>query len=371
MNLNSIMETLANLAWWQVAIIVAILLAIRFGLAKQEGHFAKSVAETAESLAVAMALVFFIIRPFIIQAFYIPSASMHPTLLESDHILVNKFLYRFREPRLGDVVVFKAPPNADPARKQRDFIKRVIAVPGDTVRITPGSVLVGCDEYNHKALREILEGLSKVEIRDRRVYEDGKPVPNWEISQLVTQQFGGQFGPQPVRVETDEATGESEVVVGPRDYPIKTYGEYDLPDLLQNRHSIKLIGNSIYRDGRKVDPAKLAELVGRPGAKVKVIPGVVYLNGRPLKESYTAEDPDADSFGIYPDGPGVLVDRDWIVVDKQGRHMVKIPKGKLLVMGDNRNQSNDARHWGLLDRDRILGKAMVIFWPILRIRIVH
>jgi len=366
MNLNSMMETLANLEWWQVAIIVVVLLAIRFGLAKQKGQFAKSVAETAESLAVAMALVFFIIRPFVVQAFYIPSASMHPTLLESDHILVNKFLYRFREPRLGDVVVFRAPPNADAAHKQKDFIKRVIGVPGDTVRITPGWVLVGSDEYQHKPLRGLLQQLSKVEIKDRRVYEDGKPVPNWEISLLASQ----QFGPQPVSVETNKSTG-SRVVIGDRDSPSMTYNTYDLPDLLKNRHSIKLIGDSIYRDGKKVDSAKLAEFVGKPKAKVKVTPGVVYLNGKPLAESYTAEDPDAESLGVYPGGGDVWVDRDWIVVDKKGRQMVKIPKGKLLVMGDNRNESNDARHWGLLDRDRILGKAMVIFWPVTRIRIVH
>ena len=79
----------------------------------------------------AMALVFFIIRPFIVQAFFIPSASMHPTLLEHDHILVNKFIYRFREPKLGDVVVFKSPPEANPDGQERDFIKRVVGIPGD------------------------------------------------------------------------------------------------------------------------------------------------------------------------------------------------------------------------------------------------
>ena len=51
--------------------------------------------------------------------------------------------------------------------------------------------------------------------------------------------------------------------------------------------------------------------------------------------------------------------------------LVKIPKGRLLVMGDNRNDSNDARFWGLLERERVLGKAMVIFWPLGRMRIVH
>ena len=364
MRLNDLMETLANLEWWQVLIIVAVLVAIRLALGKQTG-VAKSVAETAESLAVAMALVFFVIRPFIVQAFFIPSASMHPTLLESDHILVNKFIYRFSEPKRGDVIVFKSPPEA--GQGEKDFIKRVIAIPGDTVRITPGYVLIGNQEVHHKELREKLQRLARVEIKDGRVYEDGKVVPNWEIA-LLAQPLVGR---QPVRVEHDDLMQEDRVIIGPSDRPAMALDTHDLADLLKNRHSIKLIDSEIYRDGKKVDKAKLAELYGTPRAKVKVVPGVVYINGKPLNEPYVAEDPDAESFGRYPGGPEVSVNPEWIVVDKQGRQMVKIPKGKLLVMGDNRNDSNDARHWGLLDRSRVLGEAMVIFWPITRIRIVH
>jgi signal peptidase I len=359
MRLNDIMETLANLSWWQVAIIVVILLAIRFGLAKREGQVAKSVAETAESLAVAMALVFFIIRPFIVQAFFIPSASMHPTLLESDHILVNKFIYRFWEPKHGDVVVFKSPIEAN--QNEKDFIKRVVGLPGDTVRITPGYVLVGHEQFGHKDLQHSLQQLSTVKIKDGRVYEDGKAVPNWEIAALA------QLPGQPVRDDQNEATGERGIVLGSEANPIKLYKEYDLPDLLEKRHNIKLTGDGVYRDGKKVGPAKLAELVGSPKAKVKVVPGVVYLNGKPFKESYVAEDPDLPY-------PLPNTNPDWIVTRKIGKErvkLVKIPSDRLLVMGDNRNDSNDSRFWGLLKRDRVLGKAMVIFWPVTRIRIVH
>ncbi len=358
------MEMLANLAWWQVLVIVAILLAIRFGLAKQNGQWAKSIAETAESLAVAMALVFFIIRPFIVQAFFIPSASMHPTLLESDHILVNKFIYRFSEPKRGDVIVFKSPPEA--RLDEKDFIKRVIAVPGDTVRITPGYVLIGNQQYGHKEIRHILEELANVKIKGDQVYEDGKVVPPWEIA----MQAEPMVGRQPVGVEYNEITGESKVILGKKDSPAVALDMSDLSRLLETRHSIKLIGNEIYRDGKKVDKAKLAKLVGEPKAAVKVVPGVVYLNGKPLKEPYTAEDPD----DIYPGGSRNTVDDAWIVTQKIGKNrvqLVKIPKGRLLVMGDNRNDSNDARFWGLLKRDRVLGKAGFIFWPIPRMQLIH
>lgn len=361
----SITERLANLEWYKVLIIVAVLLALRFVLLKSKSQFAKSLGETAESLAVAMALVFFIIRPFIVQAFFIPSASMHPTLLEQDHILVNKFVYRFSQPKRGDVVVFKSPHAANPDGQERDFIKRVIGTPGDVIRITPGYVMVGSDQYDHAALRQTLQGLSKIEIRDGRVYEDGKAVPNWEIGLLARPQQPGV----PVRVEKD-ALGQDKVMVGSGDFGTDEYALDRLPDLLRGRHRIKLIDHTIYRDDKKVDPAELAKLAGRPGAKVKVVPGLVYRNGKALNEPYTAEDPDLP----YPGGPGETVEPSWVVVKKVGKEnvqFVKIPKGKLLVMGDNRNDSNDARFWGLLDRDRLLGKAMVIFWPLTRMRIVR
>lgn len=103
----------------------------------------KSVArEYTEALLVALVLAFFI-RSFIVQAFKIPSGSMLPTLQIGDHILVNKFLYGLRlpypfekmlvewkQPSHGDVIVFIYPKD-----RTKDFIKRVIGVPGDTVEI--------------------------------------------------------------------------------------------------------------------------------------------------------------------------------------------------------------------------------------------
>ena len=95
-----------------------------------------SVRENVESIlwAVAIALV---IRTFIVAPFKIPSGSMRPTLIEGDRILVNKFLYRFREPRRGEVIVFRFPENP-----KRPFIKRLIAIGGDRAEIRQGRVLI-------------------------------------------------------------------------------------------------------------------------------------------------------------------------------------------------------------------------------------
>ncbi len=77
---------------------------------------------------VVIIVIVLLIRATLVQAFNIPSASMQPTLLVGDFILVNKLVYRVSEPRRGDVVVFKYPVNPS-----LDYIKRIIAGPGDTV----------------------------------------------------------------------------------------------------------------------------------------------------------------------------------------------------------------------------------------------
>lgn len=106
------------------------------------------VREYAEAIIIAVLLAL-VIRAFVVQAFKIPSGSMKPTLLIGDHILVNKFIYgikipildkelvHFSDPKRQDIVVFRYP--VDPSK---DFIKRVIGLPGDTVRIQDKKVYV-------------------------------------------------------------------------------------------------------------------------------------------------------------------------------------------------------------------------------------
>ncbi len=107
-----------------------------------------SFQEYSEAFAIALIMAI-LIRGFLFQAFEIPSGSMEPTLLIGDHILVNKFIYgvripftnkrwpEFREPRRGDVVVF-----VYPVDRSKDFIKRVIAVGGETVEIRDRKILI-------------------------------------------------------------------------------------------------------------------------------------------------------------------------------------------------------------------------------------
>ena len=92
--------------------------------------------ENVESLvwAVALALA---IRTFVMAPFKIPSGSMRPTLIEGDRILVNKFIYHFRPPRRGEIIVFRYP--EDP---KRPFIKRLAGLGGETLELRDGKVLI-------------------------------------------------------------------------------------------------------------------------------------------------------------------------------------------------------------------------------------
>lgn len=121
-------------------------------------HFQKGspIREWTEAIVVAFALAM-VIRTFVLQAFMIPTASMRTTLLEGDRVLVNKLVYGpkvpFTEWRLpgygklqrGDVIVFKYPD--DP---KRDFIKRLIAFPGEAVAIRDGAIYINGKRINDR-----------------------------------------------------------------------------------------------------------------------------------------------------------------------------------------------------------------------------
>jgi signal peptidase I len=104
--------------------------------------------EYIEAILLAILIAFFI-RTFVIQAYKIPSGSMKPTLLIGDHILVSKFSYGIKlpfirstvipigEPKRGDIVVFIYPED-----RSKDFIKRLIGVPGDTIEVRNKKILL-------------------------------------------------------------------------------------------------------------------------------------------------------------------------------------------------------------------------------------
>lgn len=115
-----------------------------------------TLREYAEAAAIAVLLALFI-RTFVVQAFKIPSGSMEPTLEVGDHILVNKFIYGVKlpylqttlipvgQPHRGDVIVF-----IYPVDKSKDFIKRVVGLPGDTIEIVGRKISINGQPYEDK-----------------------------------------------------------------------------------------------------------------------------------------------------------------------------------------------------------------------------
>jgi signal peptidase I len=130
---------------WQVVGLIGLVVVLRVLIPRipTQSRLRASLLELDDSLLIAILVVFCLLRPFVIQAFYIPSGSMEPTLRERDRILVLKFWYDVREPQPGDIVVFRAPKaayygnpleNQDLA-EQKDFIKRLVGCPGDRLRV--------------------------------------------------------------------------------------------------------------------------------------------------------------------------------------------------------------------------------------------
>jgi signal peptidase I len=106
-------------------------------------------------------IIALLLRSFVVQAFWIPSESMEPTLRPGDRVLVNRNAYRFHPPRRGDIIVF-SDPHPEPSHRNpvsaawhwlveglgierdpnKDFIKRVIGLPGETVELKRGVVFI-------------------------------------------------------------------------------------------------------------------------------------------------------------------------------------------------------------------------------------
>jgi signal peptidase I len=190
-------------------------------------------------------IVALFIRQFVVEAFKIPSGSMKPTLTIGDHLLVNKFVYGPRvpftdtrlfngqEPKRGEIIVFKYPED-----EKKDFIKRVVGLPGD-----------------------------KLEVKKGKLFINDQPVPVAENGDYTDKEQ--RFG---------------------RDYDIK---------------------------------AKLME---------------EQLGDVTHKIQYLRDQSDYDFRAVL------------------------VPKDSVFVMGDNRDNSQDSRFWGFVKYNKILGRALIIYW---------
>ncbi len=136
------------------------------------------------SIVVAVVLAF-LIRTFIVELYIVDGPSMLPTLESQERLVVNKFIYRFRPPEHGEILVFRYP--RDPSR---DFIKRVIAVPGDSIEIKDHRVFLNDQLLSEPYIREpTLSTYPKAVVPDGTVFVMGDNRNNSEDSRFVDVGF--------------------------------------------------------------------------------------------------------------------------------------------------------------------------------------
>lgn len=192
-------------------------------------------------LLIAFGLAF-LLRTFVIQVFWIPSASMAPTLQEDDRIIVEKLTYRFRDPRRGEIVVFEEEELADagpssagdevirrigqflgvvPANA-RDLVKRVVGLPGDRLVIEEGTLFVNGERVTEPY---VVSGDPRshgpFDVPEGTVFVLGDNRPNSSDSRF-------SLGP----VDMDRVVGRAVLVIWPLDRfeGLGSAEQFDVPD---------------------------------------------------------------------------------------------------------------------------------------------
>ena len=120
----------------------------------------KGLAAVSETVSTILIVLFFafVIRAFIFQPFVVEGSSMVPTFHDHNYLIVNKFVYRFATPKRGDVIVFQSP-----TIRNTDFIKRVIGLPGDVVRVEKDQVFVNGKKIDEPYINHETDGSSALQ----------------------------------------------------------------------------------------------------------------------------------------------------------------------------------------------------------------
>ncbi len=177
------------------------------------GAVASFLLEVIQIVLISSAIII-PIRYFLIQPFYVKGASMEPNFYDHEYLIIDELTYRFREPYRGEILVFKYP--RDPSQY---FIKRVIGLPGETVEVTNGSVIIYNTEHPNGVvveetyIDESTTGKVRVTLGEDEYYLFGDN----RDSSLDSRSFGP--------ITRDDVIGR----VWIRGLPISRIGTFDLP----------------------------------------------------------------------------------------------------------------------------------------------
>ncbi|WP_020615312.1 signal peptidase I [Paenibacillus daejeonensis] len=174
----------------------------------------KEIVEWIKALAIAGILVF-VIRTFLFSPFIVDGSSMQPSFESGERVIVNKILYDIRTPHRGEVVVFHVP------EENRDFIKRVIGVPGDKVRLEGDSLYINDELVEEPYLTEAIAQAQS----EGRLYNTEDNFPNSRVtSDTVPENMILAFGDNRGNsrdsrsigfVSMDEIVGRADVIFWP------------------------------------------------------------------------------------------------------------------------------------------------------------
>ena len=289
---------------------------------KRKASNKSKVREYVEAIVVAFAAAM-ILRILVVQAFRIPTGSMKDTLLVGDFLLVNKFIYGVRtpdhvplinvkipyfrlpalkNPKPGDIIVFKYPLDT-----KLDYIKRCIAIAGQTV-----------------------------EVRNGHVYVDGKPEGK---SEFVKRVYDSVEGVYVLHYKITKENGKS-YVIRVQENINHTPSNFE-PVQVGNGHTVEMRQGQIFVDNEPRNKIKLLDKTFLEGkGKYRLRFSIENGNESPIVVDF------------YQDVQRI----------QENYGPVTVPEGNLFAMGDNRNNSSDSRYWGFLPRENIVGQALIIYW---------
>jgi len=134
----------------------------------------KQIAREALEIIVTAMVLAYLIQGFVVQSWIVDGPSMEPTVLDTERLFLNKFIYRLGSPKRGDIVVFHLPKRGD-----KDFIKRVIGLPGETLEVKLGRVYINQQPIDEPYIRkDVLSEYSKIVVPQGHVFVMGDNRPN-------------------------------------------------------------------------------------------------------------------------------------------------------------------------------------------------
>jgi signal peptidase I len=311
-----------------------------------DASWKRNLVEYLQIGFVAFVIVFGFIRPFVIEPYKIPSGSMEDTLLVGDRVLVIKFLYgvklpgtnrrlfSFREPQRGDVFVFAPKHDA-----RTHFIKRVVAVEGDTLETRGRTLIVNGTPLVHEPYVKHLDAM----LPDFPPFQ--YPLVPFFFETPGIQDAVRDFASRRPVEEVQVRDGL------PVAFTIPSEGEF-LVRYVRERGRPLPVGESGVEQYFLMDAQTVSGQM--------MIRAILYQH-KPTGQWYLSERLD----------PAVFRERF------PGEKPFVVPEGCFFGMGDNRENSADARAWGPIPFDVVKGKAIMVYWstnadgglnPLTRIR---